>query len=185
MLNRFGENNQYTLLGGIKNINNSTFTDRGGGIFSGSNMRGGRNSGGAGSGISTAGNGGANFNVGHGNDFRVGGNVFFSGKEQDENQDTYRENILQDGSTFYNSKTIGYNKSRNFSSDLKMEWQVDSLTKFELQPSFGYNKTNTHERSDFMTSDFSVDMEAWMSYDGEFVNKGTNDKDREMEGFSY
>ena len=66
-----------------------------------------------------------------------------------------------------------------------MEWQVDSLTKFELQPSFGYNKTNTHERSDFMTSDFSVDMEDWMSYDGEFVNKGTNDKEMEMEGFNY
>ena len=107
MVNRFEQENQYSILGGANNINNQTFTDKGGGIFSGSNMRGSRSSGGAGSGISTAGSAGANFNVGKNDHFRVGGNLFFSAKEQDENQDIYRENILQDSSTYYNSNTIG------------------------------------------------------------------------------
>ena len=142
-------------------------------------------SGGAGSGISTAGSAGANFNVGKNDHFRVGGNLFFSAKEQDENQDIYRENILQDSSTYYNSNTIGYNRSRNFSSDLKMEWQVDSLTKVELQPSFGYNKTYTNEHSEFLTSDELVEMADWRDYDGDYVNKGTNHREMDMHGANY
>ena len=185
MVNRFEDNNQYSVLGGINNINKQTFSDRGGGIFSGSNMRGGRNSGGAGSGISTAGSAGANFNVGKSDNFRVGGNILFSGKEQDEDQETYRENIREDGSTFYNSRTIGYNKSRNASADLKMEWKIDSLTKFELQPSFGYNRTQTIESSEFLTTDEKVDNSDWTFYDGTFVNKGVNNKNMSMEGGNY
>ena len=185
MVNRFEDNNQYSILGGINNINKQTFSDRGGGIFSGSNMRGGRNSGGAGSGISTAGSGGLNINVGKSDDFRIGGNILFSGKEQDEDQETYRENILEEGSTFYNSSTIGYNKSRNASADLKMEWKIDSLTKFELQPSVGYNRTHTIETSEFLTTDEKVDSADWVFYEGAFVNKGTNFRDMTMEGGNY
>ena len=86
MVNRFEDNNQYSILGGINNINKQTFSDRGGGIFSDFNMRGGRNSGGSGSGISIAGRGGLNSNVGKNDDFRKGGNSLFTVKEQVEDQ---------------------------------------------------------------------------------------------------
>ena len=111
--------------------------------------------------------------------------MLFRSKNQDEDKEIFRENILEEGSTFYNSTTTGFNKSRNVSADLKMEWQIDSLTKFEFQPSFGYNETKTIENSEFLTTDERVDDAAWREFSGDFVNKGTNFRDMDMKGGNY
>ena len=62
MVNRFINNNQLTLMGGINNTNNMGFTDMGGSRF---RRFGGMN------GINTSHNVGVNFNVGKGDAFRV------------------------------------------------------------------------------------------------------------------
>ncbi|MEG1617824.1 MAG: outer membrane beta-barrel protein [Bacteroidales bacterium] len=175
MANRFVGDNQFSLLGGINNTNNAGFTDLGSSMFSGSGMRGSRGSGGYGNGISTSGYLGGNFNVGKGEDFRVGGNVMFAGSDQNEQKKTIRENYLQDSSTYYNQNYDALNKSRNFNLDLKMEWQIDSLTRLEVQPNLSYNKTTTAEVSDFTTTD----------QNDFFINRGTNNNTMDMDGFSY
>ena len=61
MVNRFINNNQLTLMGGINNTNNMGFSDLASSMFSGMGGPRGRRGGGAGNGITTSGNIGLNF----------------------------------------------------------------------------------------------------------------------------
>lgn len=61
MVNRFINNDQLTLMGGINNTNNMGFSDLASSMFSGMGGPRGRRGGGAGNGITTSGNIGLNF----------------------------------------------------------------------------------------------------------------------------
>ncbi|MGL4293018.1 MAG: outer membrane beta-barrel protein, partial [Bacteroidales bacterium] len=170
MVNRFVGDNQYSLVGGINNTNNSGFSDMGNNMYSGSNMR---SSGGGG--MQTAANVGTNFNYGNEKKFLINGNLMMSGSDNDIKRKTLRENLLSNNSTFYDQDFMGLNKSRNFGGDIRMNWRIDSLTKLEFAPSFQYNQTNNTNKSDFTTQ----------RPDSTYINRGNNGKETDMHGINY
>lgn len=170
MANRFVGNNQYSVLGGINNTNNAGFSDMGNNMYAGSNMRG--NSGG---GLTTAGNIGSNFFIGNSEKLEVGGNLIVSGKDDDVERTTIRENFLKDRSTFYDQDYSASNRSRNVGSDFRVQWKIDSLTRLDFAPSFQYNKSNSANRSLFSTR----------NEDNSFVNQGNSHNETEMDGYNY
>ena len=170
MVNRFVDDNQYSLLGGINNTNNSGFSDMGNNMYSGSNMRSG-----GGGGMLTSGNLGTNFNYGKEETFSVNGNVMVSGTNQDITRKTLRENLLSDRSTYYDQTFGGINKSRNAGGDLRLRWRIDSLTRLEFTPSFQYNHSTSGNHSDFTT----------LREDSTYINQGNTRKDTRMNGLNY
>lgn len=150
MVNRFINNDQLTLMGGINNTNNMGFSDVAAGMFQG---RGGRG-GGSGNGITTSGNLGLNFSKEFTPKMVWGGDLRYSHSDNDARSKSNRQNILPgDSSSFYNENNQSRRKNDNIGVNLRMEWEPDTLTKIIFRPSFGYNRSRNHETSDFNTLD--------------------------------
>lgn len=86
-VNRFWNDNQFTLLGNFNNVNQLGFTDGNASRF--------RRFGGT-TGITTSQAFGINFNVGNKEIFRVGGNVMYSHTDRDNRTSTEREYLVLD-----------------------------------------------------------------------------------------
>ena len=88
MVNRFINNNQLTLMGGINNTNNMGFSDLASSMFSGMGGPRGRRGGGAGNGITTSGNIGLNFGKEFNPKLTVGGQPpLFSFRQRRDQQE--------------------------------------------------------------------------------------------------
>lgn len=151
MVNRFINNDQFTIMGGINNTNNMGFSDMASTMFSG--MGGGRRGGGnfgAGNGITESGNIGANFSKEFSPKLVWGGNARYSRSEnlaESKNTTTniFRsENIGQDSLTRefgdVSQNTINDNIGVNF----RLEWKPDTMTQIIIRPDFNYSKTHTN-----------------------------------------
>lgn len=157
MVNRFINNDQFTLMGGINNTNNMGFSDVASGMFSG--MRGGRGMGGGGGrGITTSGNLGANFSKEFTPKMVVGGNLRYSHSKNDARSKSNRQNILPgDSSSYYNEQNRSNTRNNNVGADFRMEWKPDTMTQIIFRPSFGYNSSNSNEYSSFNTLNGNLD----------------------------
>lgn len=152
MVNRFINNDQFTLMGGINNTNNMGFSDIASNMFSGMGGRRGGRSGGAGNGITTSGNIGLNFSKEFNSKMTLGGNVRYSHSDNDANSKINRTNILpNDSSTIYNEINNSNTKSDNVGADFRMEWKPDSATQIIFQPSFSYSNSHSREFGSFNT----------------------------------
>lgn len=126
VVNNFNNGNQITILGGLNNINENGFTDRGRGRF--------RDFGGNG-GISVAQRLGLNFNVGKGEDFRVGGNVLYSHVDRKSLQTKATQYLFPNDSVSYqNSSTRSRDKGHNINSDFRMQWNIDENNTIDFRP---------------------------------------------------
>ncbi len=149
MVNRFINNDQLTLMGGINNTNNMGFSDLASSMFSG---MGGRRGGGAGNGITTSGNIGLNFSKEFNPKLTVGGNLRYSHSDNEAISKSNRQNILPgDSTSFYNENNSSNTRSDNVAADLRMEWKPDSLTQIIFRPSFSYSDSHSREGSTFNT----------------------------------
>ena len=152
MVNRFINNDQFTLMGGINNTNNMGFSDIASNMFSGMGGRRGGRSGGAGNGITTSGNVGLNFSKEFNSKMTLGGNVRYSHSDNEANSKINRTNILpNDSSTIYNEINNKNTKSDNVGADFRMEWKPDSATQIIFQPSFSYSNSHNREFGSFNT----------------------------------
>lgn len=151
MVNRFINNNQLTLMGGINNTNNMGFSDLASTMFQG--MGGPRSrGGGAGNGITTSGNLGLNFSKEFNPKMTVGGNVRYSHSDNEAISKSNRQNILPgDSTSYYNENNNSNTKSDNVAADIRMEWKPDSLTQIIFRPSFSYSNSHSREGSYFNT----------------------------------
>lgn len=151
MVNRFINNNQLTLMGGINNTNNMGFSDLASTMFQG--MGGPRSrGGGAGNGITTSGNLGLNFSKEFNPKMTVGGNVRYSHSDNEAISKSNRQNILPgDSTSYYNENNNSNTKSDNVAADIRMEWKPDSLTQIIFRPSFSYSNSHSREGSFFNT----------------------------------
>lgn len=151
MVNRFLDNDQFTIMGGLNNTNNMGFTDLGSSMFSG--MSGGRggNRGGA-NGIVTSGNGGLNFSKQFNPKITFGGNARYSHSENDAQSKSNTQNILNnDSSSYYNESTYKETRNDNFSTNFRMEWKSDSMTSIIFTPNLGYSNSHSSEYGNFNT----------------------------------
>ncbi|MDR2921126.1 MAG: outer membrane beta-barrel protein [Tannerella sp.] len=146
MVNRFINNDQFTVMGGINNTNNMGFTDMGSSMFSG--MGGGRRAGGnfgTGNGITESGNIGGNFSKEFSSKLTWGGNVRYSRSDNTAESKNRIENILPGDSTTHElgdswQNTVNDNIGVNF----RLEWKPDTLTQIIFRPDFSYSKTQTN-----------------------------------------
>lgn len=177
MVNRFINNDQLTLMGGLNNTNNMGFSDLASTMFSGMGGGGRRGfgRGGAGNGITSSGNAGLNFSKEFNSKMTLGGNARYSHSDNDASSKTNQENILPgDSSNFYNERNISNTKNDNIGMDLRMEWKPDTLTNIIFTPSFGYSRSHNFENSNFET----------LTRSGDTINTGNSDYASDGEGYN-
>lgn len=152
MVNRFINNDQITIMGGLNNTNNMGFSDIASNMFSNMGGRRGGRSGGAGNGITSSGNVGLNFSKEFNSKLTLGGNVRYSHSDNDAESRTNRTNFLpNDSSTIYNELNKSNTKSDNIGADFRMEWKPDTATQIIFQPSFNYSNSHNRESGSFNT----------------------------------
>ncbi|MDE5874042.1 MAG: TonB-dependent receptor [Muribaculaceae bacterium] len=130
IVNRFSNGNQITLLGGLNNINEMGFSDRGRGYFNGF---GGSN------GITTSQRLGLNFNVGNEEIFRVGGNIMYSHSDRSSITKKATQFLYPDYVNYQNSESDSRDKGHNISSDFRLLWNINSSNTLEFRPNFSLN----------------------------------------------
>lgn len=155
MINRFINNDQFTLMGGMNNTNNMGFSDLASTMFQGMGRGGG---GGAGNGITTSGNVGLNFNKEFSSKLTVNGNLRYSHSDNDAISKSNRQNILTgDSSSYYNENNSSNTRSDNIAADIRMEWTPDTLTRVIFRPSFSHSNSHSRESEYFNTLDGNRD----------------------------
>lgn len=130
VINNFNNGNQITLLGGLNNINERGFTDRGRGRF--------RDFGGSG-GITTAQRLGLNFNVGNEEIFRVGGNVLYSHSDRKVTQKSATQFLLPDSVSYQDAGSYNNDKGHNLNVDLRLQWNINENNTLDFRPRFSMN----------------------------------------------
>ena len=130
IINNFHEGNQITILGGLNNINENGFTDRGRGRF--------RDFGGSG-GITTAQRLGMNFNVGNEEIFRIGGNLLYTHSSRKETQKSHTQYLFPDSVSYQDAGTYNKDKGHNLNLDLRMQWNIDEHNVLDFRPRFSMN----------------------------------------------
>lgn len=130
VINNFHNGNQITILGGLNNINENGFTDRGRGRF--------RDFGGSG-GITTAQRLGLNFNVGKGEELRLGGNLLYSHSDRKSTRKSYTQFLFPDSVSYQDAGSINNDKGHNLNIDLRLQWKIDEQNTLDFRPRFSMN----------------------------------------------
>jgi hypothetical protein len=142
-VNRFWNDNQMTILGGINNVNDPGFTDGGNGRF---RRFGGEN------GITRSNALGVNFNVGNGEVFRVGGDVMYSYTDRDTRTRQDRQYLFTDSTSYLNTNKLARDKGHNVRADFRIQWNPDSFNTLEIRPTMSYNKSNAFSVDSSLTT---------------------------------
>lgn len=156
MVNRFYDNDQFTLMGGINNTNNMGMSDLSSSMFSG--MGGSRRSGGvsvgAGSGITTSGNAGVNFSKELQTEMTLGGNIRYFHSDNDAYSKSRKENYLEGDSMLIDNQEAWSNAiSNNLGANFRFEWKPDTLTNIIFRPDISYSRSSIWSESDKLTTD--------------------------------
>lgn len=159
MVNRFVNNDQFSLLGGVNNTNNMGFSDLASTMFSGMGGGGRRGfgGGGAGNGITESGNLGANFSKEFSSKLTLGGNARYSHSDNDAEAKNETENIKPSGNTYDFDESKSRTKNDNVGFSMRMTWKPDTLTQLIFTPNFSYSKTDKDENSDSYTLNNAFD----------------------------
>ena len=156
MVNRFVNNDQITVMGGLNNTNNMGFSD----LSSTISPDGGRrfNPGGAGNGITSSGNIGLNFSKEFTPKSTLSGNARYSRSDNDAERKIYRENILSmDSTSLENERSIINSISDNIGTELRLEWKPDTMTRILFRPEISYNRSQRYENRDIDIFESNMD----------------------------
>jgi hypothetical protein len=176
MINRFINNEQFSIIGGINNTNNMGFSDFASTMFSGMGGGGRRGMGGfgAGNGITQSGNIGANFSKDFNSKLTIGGNARYSHSDNDAKSENETENILPSGNTFDFERSESNTLNDNAGFNLRLTWNPDTLTQIIFRPDVSYSKTKQDETSNSYTLNNKSDS----------VNTVTSDAHSEGNGYN-
>lgn len=142
MLNRFKENEHYSVILSTNNINDKGFPGGGGG---------GRGGGGGGNGMNQSSMGGFSMAKNLGEEveknkyqFQIGGGVRFFHNDSDVQSQTASETFLQQGSnnSFSNSRSQSNNENMRVNADFRFEWRPDTMTDIIFRPNMSYSKSS-------------------------------------------
>ena len=148
MVNRFKDNEHYSVILSTNNINDRGFP--GGGP-------GGR---GGGNGMNQSSMGGFSMARNLGEEieknkyqFQIGGGVRFFHNDSDVQSQTASETFLTQGSdnSFSNSSSLSNNENLRVSADLRLEWRPDTMTDIIFRPNVSYSKSNNSSDSESAT----------------------------------
>lgn len=146
MINRFVDNNQFSIVGGANNINEMAFSMPGAGRF--------RRFGGI-DGINNSQSIGFNFNVGNKEVFRAGGDLMYSHSDQRTEQKANKQYLFPDSTSYENSASNARDRSHNVVGNFRLRWQVDSLNILDFRSSFlvSFNDSEKTESSNLAAGD--------------------------------
>ncbi len=130
MVNRFKNDNQFSLLGNFNNINDPGFSSQSMGKHSFSPSY---------EGINTTQSLGINFNVGNEEIFRVGGDVLYAHSDLKGIRSANKQYLFADSTSYENSDRESRAKSHYFSGNFRMKWEIDSFNTLEFRPKFEVN----------------------------------------------
>lgn len=133
-ISRFQNENQFTFLGNLNNINELGFTDSNGQRF---HRFGGDR------GVTKSQAFGLNFNVGNGEIFRAGGDVLYSTSDAVQRTRSERQYLFPDSTSYNTQNSATRNHGRNVKGDFRILWKPDSLNTLEVRPSFTWNINNS------------------------------------------
>ncbi|MDR1259204.1 MAG: outer membrane beta-barrel protein [Tannerellaceae bacterium] len=153
MVNRFVNNDQVTVMGGVNNTNNMGFSDLASTMFQGGGGgAGGFRFGGGGSGVTTSGNAGLNFGKEYGKTLMLNGNVRYSRSDNDAVNKSFEQRLLRGDTTQYTSETDERNRvNNNMGGNLRLEWKPDTMTSLIFRPNFTYSESHSWETGDYFT----------------------------------
>ncbi|MCL2416967.1 MAG: TonB-dependent receptor [Bacteroidales bacterium] len=175
-INYFRGRNQLTLLGGFNNVNNLGFTDIMGGagqqvivMGGGGGGRGGRGGGGGMGGfggmmggITQSFSPGLNFVMRLNDNLTIGGSYAFSNTNREQEQRTFRENILPLGSQFYDERRESNPIANQHRFNAEIRYTPNDDNELIIRPSFTFGRTENNIFSDFST---------WND-EGDSINRG-------------
>ena len=164
MINRFFGDNQITILAGSNNTNNMGFTDLGGSRF---RRFGGMN------GINTSHNVGVNFNVGKGEEFRVGGDVSYNNSNRNVLQRTERQNLFADSTSYYSGHNKMNDHGQNIRGNFRIHWEIDSLNTLEFRPKFAVALSRSDSYDSALTTAGDLARSKVNFSESDNFNKGT------------
>lgn len=151
MVNRFKENEHYSVILSTNNINDRSFPGGGG--------RGGR---GGGNGMNQSSMGGLSLAKNLGEEieknkyqFQIGGGLRFFHNNSDVQSQTASETFLSEGrgNSFSNSSSIADNRNLRVNADLRLEWRPDTMTNIIFRPSVGYSQSSNASTTESATFD--------------------------------
>ena len=125
-----------TLIGGANNVNN---------------MRSGRGRGsmqGGGSGLIETQNLGVNNNTELSKNLKIGGNGSYTHLTNTSNTSSERQNYLNGVTRATNDSSFNFNENNSANLRLELEWNIDTLTTLIVQPSLGYDVSNSNGTSE-------------------------------------
>lgn len=140
MVNRFKDNEHYSVILSTNNINDRGFPGGGG-----PGRRGGN-------GMNQSSMGGFSLAKNLGEEvlknkyqFQIGGGVRFFHNNSDVQSQTASETFLdqKNNSSFSNSNSLSNNENMRVNADLRLEWRPDTLTDIIFRPSVSYSKTSS------------------------------------------
>lgn len=126
----FRGTNQISIVGGANNINNLGFSDMGRGRFMSMGQEGG---------ITSSQRIGANFNLGKSEEFRVGGNIFYTHSQRNATSFTDRQYLFPDSTSNQRENSLTTDKGHNLRADLRMQWKIDDHNTIDFRPQFSFN----------------------------------------------
>ena len=138
MINRFVNDNQFSIVANGNNINEMSFSMPGSGRFS---RFGGTD------GVNDAQSVGFNFNVGDEESFRAGGDIMYSHSRQKTIQKSNKQYLFPDSTSYENSWSNALDRSHNISGNFRLRWKVDSCNTLDFRPSFMVSINNSDKTS--------------------------------------
>ena len=148
MVNRFKENEHYSIIMSTNNVNDNGFPGGGG--------RGGR----SGNGMNQSSMGGFSMAKNMGEEveknkyqYQLGGGVRFFHNNSDVQSQTASETFLQAGrdNSFSNSRSQSNNENMRVNADFRFEWRPDTLTSLIFRPSVSHSKSSNTSESESAT----------------------------------
>lgn len=148
MLNRFIENNQFTVMGSANNVNDNGF-DGGGPRWWQPN------------GLNAKKNAGFNFATKN-SKLETGGSINFTYSDADVVSKSASETFVSaQTSSFGRASQMTRNKNMNTTGDFKLEWTPDTLTNILFRPNFSFGNSNNRDK----TASFTLNVDPQIGID--------------------
>lgn len=136
MLNRFTENDRYTLIGAANNTGDRGF---GGG--------GGRGWGGPGNGLRNSKQAGFDFTTTR-EKLELGGSFFYRYNGSDVWNQSSVQNFVTSTGAFSNSESVSRSSAHNWNLNFRMEWKPDSMTNIIFRPSGSLSRNKGYSNNE-------------------------------------
>ena len=134
-VNRFRRDGQLSVMGGMNNINNPGFSEKGNDAMNFSRA--------ARPGFTASKSAGITYAKDKKDRYRLSGNVRYGYTDAENSSLSHSETSYSDSSYRYNDGENHSGRRRNeLSADFKLEWKIDTLTSLHVRPSFSYYKTD-------------------------------------------